>query len=45
MVYYERKEPVVFGIPVIGIMGYVSALVLALMLGRNIWLNSHGGKH
>ena len=22
-----------------------SALVLALMLGRNIWLNSHGGKH
>ena len=23
----------------------VSALVLALMLGRNIWLNSHGGKH
>ena len=34
-----------FGIPVIGFLGYVSALVLALMLGRNIWLNSHGGKH
>ena len=45
VVYYARIEPVVFGIPVIGFMGYVSALVLALMLGRNIWLNSHGGKH
>ncbi|MFB0916622.1 MAG: AarF/ABC1/UbiB kinase family protein, partial [Collinsella sp.] len=44
VVYYARIEPVVFGIPVIGFMGYVSALVLALMLGRNIWLNSHGGK-
>ena len=39
VVYYARIEPVVFGIPVIGFMGYVSALVLALMLGRNIWLN------
>lgn len=45
VVYYARIEPVVFGIPVIGFLGYVSALVLALMLGRNIWLNSHGGKH
>ena len=45
VVYYARIEPVVFGIPVIGFMGYVSALVLVLMLGRNIWLNSHGGKH
>ena len=45
VVYYARIEPVVFGIPVIGFMGYVSALVLSLMLGRNIWLNSHGGKH
>ncbi len=44
VVYYARIEPVVFGIPVIGFMGYVSALVLALMLGRDIWLNSHGGK-
>ena len=45
VVYYARIEPVVFGIPVIGFVGYVSALVLALMLGRNIWRNSHGGKH
>lgn len=44
VVYYARIEPVVFGIPVIGFMGYVSALVLALMLGREIWRNSHGGK-
>ena len=40
VVYYARIEPVVFGIPVIGFMGYVSALVLALMLGREIWRNS-----
>ena len=30
------------GIPVIGFLGYTSALVLALMLGREIWRNSHG---
>ena len=41
IVYYARIEPVVFGIPIIGLLGYVSALVLALMLGREIWLNSH----
>ena len=42
VVYYARIEPVVFGIPIIGLLGYVSALALALMLGREIWLNSHG---
>ena len=45
VVYYARIEPVVFGIPIIGLLGYVSALLLAVMLGREIWLNSHGGKH
>ena len=45
IVYYAGMKPIIFGIPVIGFFGYVSALVLALMLGRNIWLNSHGGKH
>ena len=44
VVYYAKIEPVIFGIPVIGFMGYFSALVLALMLGREIWLNSHGRK-
>ena len=42
IVYYAKIEPVIFGIPVIGFLGYVSALVLALMLGREIWRNSHG---
>ena len=42
VVYYAKIEPVIFGIPVIGFLGYVSALVLALMLGREIWRNSHG---
>ena len=44
VVYYARIEPVIFGIPVIGFLGYLAALVLALMLGREIWRNSHG-KH
>lgn len=42
VVYYAKIEPVIFGIPVIGFLGYLSALVLALMLGREIWRNSHG---
>lgn len=42
VVYYAKIEPVIFGIPVIGFLGYLSALVLALMLGREIWKNSHG---
>ena len=42
VVYYAKIEPVIFGIPIIGFLGYVSALVLALMLGREIWRNSHG---
>ncbi len=42
VVYYARIEPVIFGIPVIGFLGYLAALVLALMLGRRIWGNSHG---
>ena len=48
---YKEKRPalkfapndfVIFGIPVIGFLGYLSALVLALALGREIWKNSHG---
>lgn len=42
VVYFAKIEPVVFGIPVIGFIGYLSALILALGLGREIWRNSHG---
>ena len=42
VVYYAKIEPVVFGIPVIGFIGYLAALILALGLGREIWRNSHG---
>lgn len=42
VVYYAKIEPVIFGIPVIGFLGYASALVLALGLGREIWRNGHG---
>lgn len=42
VVYYAKIQPVIFGIPVIGFLGYLSALVLALGLGRSIWLNGHG---
>ena len=34
VVYYAKIEPVIFGIPVIGFLGYASALFLALGLGR-----------
>lgn len=42
VVYYAKIEPVIFGIPIIGFLGYLSALLLALMLGREIWRNSRG---
>ena len=42
VVYYAKIQPVIFGIPVIGFLVYLSALVLALGLGRSIWLNGHG---
>ena len=42
VVYYAKIQPEIFGIPVIGFLGYLSALVLALGLGRSIWLNGHG---
>ena len=42
VVYYAKIEPVIFGIPVIGFLGYACALFLALGLGREIWLNGHG---
>lgn len=44
VVYYAKIEPVIFGIPIIGFLGYLSALILALMLGREIWRNSRGGQ-
>ena len=44
VVYYAKIEPVIFGIPVIGFLGYASALFLALGLGREIWRNGHGKK-
>ena len=45
VVYYAKIEPVIFGIPIIGFIGYVCALVLALLLGKRIWGNSHGKKN
>ena len=45
VVYYAKIEPVIFGIPIIGFIGYVCALVLALLLGKRIWSNSHGKKN
>ena len=41
VVYYAKIEPVIFGIPIIGFLGYAGALFLALGLGREIWRNSH----
>lgn len=44
VVYYAKIEPVIFGIPIIGFLGYACALFLALGLGREIWRNSHADK-
>ena len=41
VIYYAKIKPVIFGIPVIGFIGYACALVLALGLGVQIWRNGH----
>lgn len=45
VVYYAKIQPVIFGIPVIGFVGYFCALVLALMLGKSIFDNTKGHSH
>lgn len=44
VVYFARIEPVVFGIPVIGFLGYVVALVLGLWIVGSILRESHRRK-
>ncbi len=44
VVYYAGIQPVIFGIPVLGFAGYASALVMAVMVGRDIWRNGHHKK-
>ena len=41
VVYYADIKPVIFGIPVLGFLGYAAALVLALLVGKDIWKNGH----
>ena len=40
IVYYARMEPVVFGIPLLGFVGYLCALVLALVVAHDVLANS-----
>ncbi len=42
VVYYARIKPVIFGIPVIGFLGYLLALGLGLGLVRQIMREGHG---
>ena len=42
IVYYAGIHPVIMGIPVLGFLGYTIALILALLLGRDIYRNSKG---
>lgn len=42
VVYYARIKPVIFGIPVIGFLGYLIALVLGLWLVRQIARDGRG---
>ena len=36
MVYYARIQPVIFGIPVIGFVGYIVAFLLGIWIARDI---------
>ncbi len=42
VVYYARIQPVVFGIPIIGFVGYFIALILGLWVVRQIMRESKG---
>lgn len=44
VVYFARIKPVVFGIPVIGFLGYLVALVLGLWIVISILRESHRRK-
>ena len=36
VIYYARIQPVIFGIPVIGFLGYIVALVLGVWVAWDI---------
>ena len=36
VVYYARIQPVIFGIPIIGFVGYIVAFVLGVWIARDI---------
>ena len=36
VVYYARIQPVIFGIPVIGFVGYLIALIMGLQVVRQV---------
>jgi ubiquinone biosynthesis protein len=36
VVYYARIQPVIFGIPIIGFVGYLAALILGIWVARSI---------
>ena len=41
VVYYARIQPVIFGIPIIGFVGYLAALVLGVWVAQDIIRESH----
>lgn len=45
IVYYARIEPVIFGIPIIGFIGYVIALVLGLWIVHDAQKENRHRKH
>lgn len=44
VVYYARIQPVIFGIPIIGFVGYMIALGIGLYVAHDILSESHGRK-
>ena len=41
VVYYARIQPVIFGIPIIGFVGYLAALILGIWVAQDIIRESH----
>ena len=45
IVYYARIQPVIFGIPIIGFIGYLIALFIGLYVAHDILSEKHRRKH
>ena len=45
IVYFAGMKPIIFGIPVVGFLGYVAAFVLSVWIVIDILIKRHAAKH